>query len=56
MRLMLSAGVMSGMLEPFGVPLTGMINSISYSLWALWTLIFRVVVYRSAAVLIGERA
>jgi hypothetical protein len=36
------------MLEPFGVPLTGLINSISYTLWALWTLILGIVVLRSA--------
>jgi hypothetical protein len=54
-----AAGVMSGMLEPFGVPMTGMINSISYSLWALWTLILGVVVFRSAhnmPAAIGEQA
>jgi Domain of unknown function (DUF4386) len=52
----IAAGVMSGMLEPFGVPMTGMINSISFSLWALWTLILGIVVFRSAPVAIGERA
>ena len=47
--IVISLGVISGMLEPFGVPMTGMINSISYTLWALWTLIFGIVVLR------GER-
>jgi hypothetical protein len=39
-------GVISGMLEPYSVPMTGLINSISYSLWALWTLTLGVVVLR----------
>lgn len=43
-----SLGVISGMLEPFGVPMTGLINSVSYTLWALWTLIFGIVVLRGA--------
>ena len=47
--VVIAAGVAAGMLEPFGVPMTGMINSISYTLWALWTLILGVVVLR------GER-
>jgi hypothetical protein len=42
----IALGVMSGMLEPYGVPMTGLINSISYSLWALWTLALGVVVLR----------
>lgn len=46
----IALGVISGMLEPFGVPMTGMINSISYTLWALWTLILGVVLLR------GERS
>jgi Domain of unknown function (DUF4386) len=45
--IIISAGVISGMLEPFGVPMTGMINSISYSLWPLWTLILGVLLLRS---------
>lgn len=48
--IVIALGVIAGMLEPFGVPLTGMINSISYSLWALWTLTVGVIVLR------GERA
>lgn len=43
---LIAAGVLSGMLEPYGVPMTGMINSFSYSLWALWTLMLGVVVLR----------
>lgn len=38
----IALGVTAGMLEPFGVPLTGLINSLSYSIWALWTLILGV--------------
>ncbi len=45
--ILIAVGVISGMLEPFGVPLTGMINSISYTLWALWTLILGIIVLRS---------
>ncbi|MHA6690936.1 hypothetical protein [Devosia sp. A449] len=45
----IAIGVIVGMLEPFGVPMTGMINSISYTLWAVWTLVLGVVVLR------GER-
>jgi hypothetical protein len=44
--ILIAVGVLSGMLEPYGVPLTGMINSVSYSLWALWTLILGVVIFR----------
>jgi Domain of unknown function (DUF4386) len=44
--IIIAVGVLSGMLEPYGVPMTGMINSISYSLWALWTLILGVIIYR----------
>lgn len=42
----IAVGVASGMLEPYGVPITGMINSISYTIWALWTLALGVVVLR----------
>jgi Domain of unknown function (DUF4386) len=44
--IIIALGVISGMLEPFGVPLTGMINAISYTLWALWTLVLGIVVLR----------
>lgn len=47
--VMIGMGVVSGMLEPFGVPLTGMINAISYTLWAIWTLVVGVLLLR------GER-
>lgn len=43
----IAIGVVIGMLEPFGVPMTGAINSISYSLWALWTLVVGIIVLRS---------
>lgn len=43
----IAIGVGIGMLEPFGVPLTGTINAISYTLWALWTLILGIVVLRA---------
>lgn len=42
----IALGVLAGMAEPFGAPLTGMINSISYTLWALWTLALGVVTLR----------
>jgi hypothetical protein len=44
--VVIALGVISGMLEPFGVPMTGMINSISYTLWAVWTLVLGIVVLR----------
>ena len=44
--LLIALGVLAGMLEPFGVPLTGAINAISYSFWALWTLLLGVVLFR----------
>lgn len=42
----IGVGVASGMLEPYGVPMTGLINAFGYSLWALWTLALGVVVLR----------
>lgn len=45
--MVIALGVISGMLEPFGVPLTRVINSISYTLWALWTFFFGIIVLRS---------
>ncbi len=42
-------GIITGMAEPFGVPQVGAINAISYTLWAIWTLVLGVVVLR------GER-
>ncbi|MDB5527056.1 MAG: hypothetical protein JWR51_159 [Devosia sp.] len=47
--VVIALGVASGMLEPFGVPLTGLINSISYTLWALWTLVLGIVLLRAKA-------
>lgn len=44
--IVIALGVISGMLEPYGLPLTGMINSISYTLWAVWTLVLGVVLLR----------
>lgn len=38
----IAAGVIVGMAEPFGVPMVGDINSIAFSLWALWALAFGV--------------
>lgn len=52
----ISAGVVAGMLEPFGVPLAGLINSISYSLWALWTLAVGIVVLRGKGLGAGTLA
>jgi Domain of unknown function (DUF4386) len=54
--IVIAAGVISGMLEPLGVPMTGMINAISYTLWALWTLILGVAVFRNAPVSAGKQA
>jgi hypothetical protein len=42
----IALGVLVGMAEPFGVPATGAINSISYTLWALWMLVLGVIVLR----------
>lgn len=47
--VLISLGVMAGMAEPFGVPMAGAINAISYTLWAVWTLVLGIVVLR------GER-
>jgi hypothetical protein len=55
--VVIALGVISGMLEPFGVPLTGLINSISYTLWALWTLILGFVVLRGGrSIVLSEAA
>lgn len=35
---LLSLTVMAGMLEPFGIPFAADINSIGFSLWAVWAL------------------
>ena len=47
---LIALGVLVGMAEPFGVPLAGTINSISYSLWALWLLVLGVIVLRDGRV------
>lgn len=41
--VVIGAGVLTGMLEPFGVPMAGTIVSLSYTVWALWTLALGVV-------------
>lgn len=45
--IVIALGVISGMLEPYGVALTGMINATSYTLWAVWTLIVGIIILRS---------
>jgi hypothetical protein len=47
--VLIALGVLAGMAEPFGVPMAGAINAISYTLWAVWTLALGIVVLR------GER-
>jgi len=47
--MVIALGVAAGMAEPFGVPAVGVINSISYTLWAVWTLVLGIVLLR------GER-
>jgi hypothetical protein len=54
--IVISLGVISGMLEPFGVPMTGLINSIIYTLWAVWTLSLGIVVLRGERLAIGAVA
>lgn len=44
--MVIALGVITGMAEPFGVPLAGTINSISYTLWALWLLVLGIVMVR----------
>lgn len=51
--MVIAIGVIAGMLEPFGVPMTGTINAISYTLWAVWTLVLGVVVLRGKFEAIG---
>ena len=43
---LIAAGVLSGMLEPYGVRMAGTINSVSYSLWSLWALMLGVLLLR----------
>jgi len=40
--IVIAAGVAVGMLEPFGVPGSADINSIAFSLWALWAIVLGV--------------
>ena len=39
MGALLAVGILAGTLEPVGVPFTGLINAISYTLWAIWLVI-----------------
>jgi hypothetical protein len=48
--LAVAAGVAAGMLEPFGLPVAGTINAISFSLWTIWVLIFGVAILRARPV------
>jgi hypothetical protein len=34
-----AAGIMIGMLEPFGVAAAGVVNAVSYILWSLWLIV-----------------
>jgi hypothetical protein len=47
--LVLAVGIAVGMAEPFGLPMAGAINAISYTLWALWLVVLGVVVIRAQA-------
>ena len=47
--LVLALGIATGMAEPFGLPMAGAINAISYTLWALWLVVLGVVVIRAPA-------
>lgn len=33
---LLGAGILAGLFEPFGVPLAGAVNALSYLMWAIW--------------------
>jgi hypothetical protein len=44
----IAAGVLFGMLEPFGVGLAGSVVAISFSVWAVWTLVLGVLMLRPA--------
>lgn len=44
--LVIAAGVLFGMLEPFGVGAAATVVALSFSAWALWTLIVGVLVLR----------
>lgn len=47
--LVLALGIAVGMAEPFGLPMAGAINAVSYTLWALWLVVLGVVVIRARA-------
>ncbi len=47
--LVLALGVVTGMVEPFGVELAGTINALSYTLWAVWLLVLGIIVLRGDA-------
>lgn len=40
----IAAGVAAGMAEPFGMPLAGTINALSFTLWSVWALVLGVMV------------
>ena len=41
-----ATGILSGLLEPAGVPLAGLINAIAYIAWAIWMVIAGIFVLR----------
>jgi hypothetical protein len=47
LAVLIAAGVIVGMAEPFGVPFAGTVNTLSFTLWALWMLVFGIAVLRS---------
>ena len=44
----IAAGVLFGMLEPFGVALAGPVVAIAFTAWAVWTLVLGVLMLRPA--------
>ncbi len=42
--LVLAAGIAAGLLEPFGVPMAAMINTLSFTAWSVWALVVGVLV------------
>lgn len=55
--IVLSFGVMAGMLEPFGVAMAADINAIAFSLWALWALVLGVMMLlKSRAPILAAQA
>lgn len=45
----LAVGIAAGLLEPFGVAAAGLINAVSYVLWAGWLIAFGIGLLRGAA-------